>query len=78
MKTAISIPDELFASTERLAKQMGISRSRVFALAADEYVAKHDRGCITERLNELCELHSTELDPVLARIQALSIGTENW
>jgi metal-responsive CopG/Arc/MetJ family transcriptional regulator len=33
MKTAISLPDELFESADALARRMGISRSKLFATA---------------------------------------------
>jgi metal-responsive CopG/Arc/MetJ family transcriptional regulator len=41
MKTAVSIPDEVFESAERLARRMKKSRSRLFSDAVREYVARH-------------------------------------
>ena len=41
MKTAISIPDELFQDVERTAQQLGISRSELFARAARFYLDRH-------------------------------------
>ena len=35
MKTAISIPDEVFRSAERLAQRLGVSRSELYAKAVD-------------------------------------------
>jgi predicted transcriptional regulator len=40
MKTAISIPDELFREVERRSRQLKISRSRLFAEAVREYLAR--------------------------------------
>ena len=41
MKTAISLPDDLFSEADLLAKSLGKSRSRLVAEALAEYVAKH-------------------------------------
>jgi len=41
MKTAVSIPDEVFESAERLARRTKKSRSQVFSDALREYVARH-------------------------------------
>jgi metal-responsive CopG/Arc/MetJ family transcriptional regulator len=47
MKTAISLPDDLFASAEVLAERLGLSRSRLFATAVAEFVAKHQTRKVT-------------------------------
>jgi metal-responsive CopG/Arc/MetJ family transcriptional regulator len=41
MKTAISIPDALFHEIESCSRHLRISRSRLFADAAREYLARH-------------------------------------
>ena len=41
MKTAISLPDDLFDSADELAQQLGVSRSELYARAVAEYLAKH-------------------------------------
>lgn len=51
MKTAISLPDDLFDDAEALARKLDVSRSRLIALALAEYVAKHRAGRVTERLD---------------------------
>ena len=38
MKTAISIPDEVFRAAERAAKRLGMSRSELFSRAAIEFL----------------------------------------
>ena len=52
MKTAISIPDEVFDEAERLARRMKRSRSEIYTRAIAEYVARHADDRITERMNE--------------------------
>jgi hypothetical protein len=55
MKTAISIPDDLFAEADRLAKAQHKSRSRLYGDAVREYVARHSPEQITETLDRVCE-----------------------
>lgn len=54
MKTAISIPDEVFDSAERFAKQARRSRSEVYSAAVREYIARHGSEDITEAMNRVC------------------------
>ena len=55
MKTAISISDALFEKAEKTALHMGISRSKLFANALEEYIIKHNGEMITQKLNEAYE-----------------------
>jgi metal-responsive CopG/Arc/MetJ family transcriptional regulator len=54
MKTAVSIPDDVFEKAERLAKRAKRSRSDVFAAALREYVARHAPEEVTEAMNRVC------------------------
>ena len=54
MKTAISIPDDVFAGAERLAKRTKKSRSRLFSDAVREYLARHAAEEVTETMNRVC------------------------
>ena len=54
MKTAVSIPDEVFEKVERLARRAGRSRSEVFAAALAEYVARHSPDEVTEAMARVC------------------------
>ena len=61
MKTAVSIPDEVFEEVERLARRARKSRSEVFSAALREYVARHAPDKITEAVNAVCDnLSETE------------------
>lgn len=55
MKTAVSIPDDVFARAERFAKQARRSRSEVFSAALREYVARHAPDEVTEAMDRVCE-----------------------
>ncbi len=53
MKTAVSVPDEVFAEAERLARRMKRSRSDVYSQALAEYVARHTPDRVTEVLDRV-------------------------
>jgi hypothetical protein len=53
MKTAISLPDRLYADAEETAKSLGIPRSQLYAKAIEEYISTHKNDRITEQLNEV-------------------------
>ncbi|MCA9987185.1 MAG: ribbon-helix-helix protein, CopG family [Anaerolineales bacterium] len=50
-KTAISLPDALFQELERLAKELHLSRSRLLALAFEEFVERRQNQKILRELN---------------------------
>jgi metal-responsive CopG/Arc/MetJ family transcriptional regulator len=54
MKTAISIPDDVFQEAERLARRTKKSRSQLFSDAVREYVARHAPDEITDAMNRVC------------------------
>ena len=80
MKTAISLPDPLFRSAERLAKRLKVSRSALYATAIADYVAHHQRKSVTERLNEVYGEggEDSTLDPVVAGLQWHSLPKDEW
>ena len=51
MKTAISLPDDVFAASDALAKRLGLSRSARFVAALTEFFENHRTSEITERLD---------------------------
>ena len=60
VKTAISIEEPLFIQAEALAHEMKISRSRFFALAAEEFIRRHQNR---EMLQRIAEAYSDASDP---------------
>ena len=53
MKTAISIDAPLLKEADRAARDMGLSRSRVFALALEDYLRHRQRQAMLEQLNRV-------------------------
>ncbi len=77
MKTAISLPDDLFDSADALAEQLGVSRSELYATAVAEYLAKHANQDVTARLNDVYGDQSEGLDPALRSAQSRSVA-DRW
>jgi metal-responsive CopG/Arc/MetJ family transcriptional regulator len=78
MKTAISLPDDLFESADELADRLGVSRSELYARAMAEYVAKHQSEEVTTRLNALYGDEPSGVDPAIRRAQARSVSSSEW
>jgi metal-responsive CopG/Arc/MetJ family transcriptional regulator len=61
MKTAVSIPDDVFEGAERLARRTKRSRSRLFSDALKEYLARHTPNKVTDAMDKACaELGQTK------------------
>lgn len=56
MKTAISISDETFEQVSRRALDLGISRSRFFATAVEQYLRRLDRESLSAKIDEAVAL----------------------
>ena len=78
MKTAISIPDEVFSLAEVFARRRKMSRSALFTVAVAEYVQQHRAEDVTRKLNEVYAKEDSSLDPVLERLQAAALPREEW
>jgi metal-responsive CopG/Arc/MetJ family transcriptional regulator len=78
MKTAISLPDDLFEAADSLAARLGLSRSELYARAVAEYVAKHRDEDVTAQLNKVFADETSGLDPSLRSAQARSVSSSEW
>ncbi|MFB2837103.1 CopG family ribbon-helix-helix protein [Floridanema evergladense] len=78
MKTAISLPDSVFEEAEALAKQLGLSRSELYTKALQAYLQKYNRNQLLNKLNQVYSEESSELDPLLAKMQFMSLPREDW
>jgi predicted transcriptional regulator len=73
MKTAISIPDEVFAEAEQVARNLGLSRSQLYTRAVTAFLKSQNSDEVTRKLDELySELPST-LDSGLVGLQSASL-----
>ena len=77
MKVALSIPDELFESAETLGRRLGVSRSRLYATALADYVARHQSRKVTARLDAVYATEESRLDTSIRRAQARSLSRDS-
>jgi metal-responsive CopG/Arc/MetJ family transcriptional regulator len=52
IKTAVSIEKSLFEEAERIAHEMKVSRSSLFALALQDFIRHHQNQELLRRINE--------------------------
>jgi len=78
MKTAISIPSDIFNTAERFAKKNHLTRSALFTRAMMEFLSRHQNDGVTERLNRLYGNKKVRLDALFSKMQTSVIAKEKW
>jgi len=78
MKTAVSLPDDLFRLAESTARRLRVSRSELYAKAIAAFLEPKDERAITERLNDVYSRNPAKLDSGLHRAQLKSLDREAW
>ena len=78
MKTAVSVPDDVFVSAERLARRERRSRSDVYSTALREYVARHEPDEVTETLDRVMADVGGPVDPFLAHAGRIVLEHTEW
>ena len=80
MKTAISIPDPIFESAEKLAKRLGISRSQLYSNAIDALIEKYRYSGVTEQLDAIYHVdpEASRLNQEVEDLQFQSLDREEW
>ena len=78
MKTAVSVPDELFRLADAAARRLRVSRSQLYATAISEFLNRQQRNAVTERLNEVYSRRPAKVDSALHRAQLKSLGKDAW
>ena len=61
VKTAISIEKPLFDQAETLAQQMNVSRSRLYALALEDFIRRYENQLLLEQLNAAYDENASDL-----------------
>jgi len=79
MKTAISLPDDVYRGAERYAKRTRKSRSQLYAEALSEYLARHAPDEVTENMNAVVErLGEPSSDPFVAGAARRVLRSTEW
>jgi predicted transcriptional regulator len=78
MKTAVSVPDDIFESAERLARRERRSRSDVYSTALREYVARHSSDEITDALDRVVGDVGKTIDPIVSQAARRILDNTEW
>ena len=78
MKTAVSIPDDVFEGAERLARRTKRSRSRLFSDALKEYLARHAPDKVTEAMNKACAEIGDAEDAFVSTVTRRVLEQSEW
>jgi len=78
MKTAVSVPDDVFLGAERLARREGRSRSEVYSAALREYVARHAPDEVVEALDLVVAEVGEGIDPFVAAASRRALESTEW
>ena len=69
VKTAISIEKQIFEQMDILAKSLNVSRSRLFAAAAREFILRHKNRELLEMINKAYE-DLSDTEPIVDLMQS--------
>jgi metal-responsive CopG/Arc/MetJ family transcriptional regulator len=79
MKTAISIPDDLFQAAEKLARRLKISRSELYQRAVAHFLEQHGGDVVRESLNRVYAKKSNRgLDPLIKAAGEHILTDDEW
>lgn len=78
MRTAVSIPDDVYADAEALVQRLNVSRSELYAAALREYLARHDAEAVTAALDRVYESVDAEPDPFVLATAAQTLQRTEW
>ena len=78
MKTAISLPDDVFKEAERFAHRSRKTRSQLYAEALTEYLARHAPDDITERMNRVWDRVSADENDFITEAARQTFSKEPW
>lgn len=77
MKTAVSVPDDVFQQAERAADRLGWSRSQLYARALREFLETQDDDPVTAALDALADDLAQTASPAIGRA-LIDAGAWEW
>ncbi len=78
MKTAISLPDDLFRRADQLAHTLGKSRSEVYQEALAEYLARREPGTLTALVDRALDEIAPETDRWAREAAHQALARSEW
>lgn len=78
MKVAVSIPDTVFGDAERVARQLNVSRSKLYARALAEFVDRRADDRVTEAINAVVDEIGTAPDAFAKAAARRALERTEW
>ena len=78
MKTAVSVPDDVFRAAERQARRTRKSRSQLYSEALSEYLARHGPDEVTEAMNAVVDRVKESTDGFVSAAARRRLGRSEW
>ena len=78
MKTAISIDKKTFDKAENFSHTAGLSRSKLYCAAINEYLQNHSQDIVTEKLNSYYKKSKSIIDDDLKTAAYRLFEGEDW
>ncbi len=78
MKTAISLPDDLFEVADKYATDNGLSRSALYAHALREFLDRHRTDDLKDRINAAIDKAGQPRDALLSRVANKALLGQEW
>jgi metal-responsive CopG/Arc/MetJ family transcriptional regulator len=78
MKTAISIPDDLFRTADKTARKLGLSRSALIQRALIDFLESQNQKSIVEKLNKVYSKIDSSIPMEIQEYQRSTIQKEDW
>jgi antitoxin MazE6 len=78
MKTAVSIPDEIYTKAESFARRARKSRSRVYSEALAEYLARRTPETVTAALDAVCAEVDNRPDRFVREASRRALQRSEW
>jgi predicted transcriptional regulator len=78
MKTAVSLPDDIYEEMERLARERNVPRDELYAEALREYVARRGARALTDAIDRALEGAGADADPGLSAAARRTLERSEW
>jgi metal-responsive CopG/Arc/MetJ family transcriptional regulator len=78
MKTAVSIPDDLFRRADEYASRAGKSRSELYREALADYLARRDPQAVTAALNSVADEMSRDRAGFIGEAARRALERSEW
>ncbi len=78
MKTAISVPNEVFKRAESTAKRLKLSRSELYSRALSDYLARHTEDEVTAAMDTAIEKHGQPRDESVVQNGQRLLEASEW